>query len=94
MRRGARKMSQKYFAGRDLSAASRTKEIARDVDLLMIKYGDEADVIAARRADRSFRTGDETAGHRWAQIFLILAGRHLSAYEQFENTQAVSAARI
>ncbi len=82
-------MSQKHLAGRDLSAASTAKEIARDADLLMIERGDEADIIAAHRADHAFRTGDEAAGRRWAEIFRILAARHLSAYERFENARAV-----
>ncbi len=94
MRWGARKMIQDYFAKPGLSAASATKEIARAADLLMIEHGDEADLIAARRADHFFTIGDQSAGRRWAEIFRVLAARHLSACERFENARAVSASRF
>jgi hypothetical protein len=73
--------------------ASPSKEIARDAGLLIIEHGNEADLIAARRADGFFRVGDQAAGRRWAEIFLFLAASHLSACERIENPRAVSAAR-
>src|SRR5689334_25404435 len=90
---GGRKMSQECFTGLGVFGASPSKEIARDAGHLIIEHGNDADLIAARRADGFFRVGDEAAGRRWAEIFLFLAARHLSACERIENPRAVSAAR-
>ena len=53
-------------------------QLSRDVDQLLMEYGEDADKVAARRADALFRDGDITAGARWLKIFRKIAMAHRS----------------
>lgn len=59
--------------------------LSRDIERLFTGYGDQADFVAARIADACFTAGDKAAGYRWAEIFLIIAERHLDACERWES---------
>ena len=50
--------------------------LSRDADRLMTEHGDDADHVAARRADSLFRNGDLTGGARWLKIFRRIAMAH------------------
>jgi hypothetical protein len=43
---------------------------------LVSEHGEEADDIAARRADALFRNGDTLGGARWLKIFRRIAMAH------------------
>jgi hypothetical protein len=62
------KFNRQWEAGSDLSG-----DIARIVRL----HGEDADIVAAKRADLLFRTGDTIQGTRWAKIFRTIAATHL-----------------
>ncbi len=53
--------------------SSPTTELIREAERLLGEHGEQADLVAARMADRSFSTGDRAAGFRWSKIFVILA---------------------
>ena len=60
-------------------------ELSCDAERLFTRYRDEADFVAARLADACFTAGDKAAGRRWAEIFLIIAARHLETCERRER---------
>jgi hypothetical protein len=51
-------------------------QLTRDADQLISEHGDQADNVAARRADASFRDGDLMGGARWLKIFRRIALAH------------------
>jgi hypothetical protein len=51
--------------------------IAEEIERLVKKHGDDADTVAARRADELFCKGDAAGGKRWLAIFRKLAMSHL-----------------
>jgi hypothetical protein len=53
-------------------------EISQAAKLLVDRHGDEADTVAARRADALFREGNATEGVLWLQIFRKVAMSYLS----------------
>ena len=61
--------------GRDHSGQDEY-QLARDADQLIIEHGEEADNVAARRADTLFRDGDLLGGVRWLKIFRRIAMAH------------------
>lgn len=67
------------------------KDLAREAQRLVAQHRDEADIVAARLADACFISGDKNAGRRWAEIFLILSSRHLTACECHEYACATAA---
>ena len=52
-------------------------DLSRDADLLINEHGDDADVVAAHRADSLFRRGDTFGAERWSKIFRMIAASHL-----------------
>jgi len=50
--------------------------LSRDADRLMTEHGEEADYVAAHRADSLFRNGDIPGGARWLKIFRRIAMAH------------------
>jgi hypothetical protein len=67
------------------------KDLAREAQRLIAQHRDEAEIVAARLADACFINGDKTAGRRWAEVFLILSSRHLTACESHEHACATAA---
>jgi hypothetical protein len=61
--------------GRDHSALDEY-QLTRDADHLISEHGEEADNVAARRADSLFREGDLLGGVRWLKIFRRIAMAH------------------
>jgi len=61
--------------GRDYSAQD-DYQLTRDADQLISEHGEEADKVAARRADTLFRDGDLMGGVRWLKIFRRIALAH------------------
>ena len=51
-------------------------QVSTDADRLLTEHGEEADHVAARRADSLFREGDTTGGTRWLKIFRCIAMTH------------------
>ena len=51
-------------------------QLTRDADQLISEHGEDADNVAARRADSLFRDGDLTGGVRWLKIFRRIAMAH------------------
>jgi hypothetical protein len=51
--------------------------IASEIDLLVKERGDNADIVAAQKADVLFRSGDVLGGRRWLTIFRRLAMSNL-----------------
>jgi hypothetical protein len=43
------------------------------VEQLLKKYGDDADIVAVQRADLHFARGDTVGGARWLKIFRAIA---------------------
>lgn len=56
-------------AKRAASTSGNSKAAKRLVD----KHGEDADAVAARRADALFRQGDVSEGNRWLEIFRSIA---------------------
>jgi len=54
-------------------------EITRAAKLLVDQHGNDADIVAAQRADALFCEGKTTEGARWLEIFRRLAMLSLSA---------------
>jgi hypothetical protein len=54
-------------------APANEDSIAREIDLLVKEHGHDADIVAAKRADALFRSGDVLGGRRWLTIFRRLA---------------------
>jgi len=52
--------------------------LLRDVDQLLVEYGEGADSVAAFRADALFREGNMSSGARWLKIFRKIAMAHRS----------------
>jgi hypothetical protein len=50
--------------------------MVREAQSLLNEHGEEADVVAARRADAHFRSGDAVAGTRWLKVFRRIALAH------------------
>ena len=48
-------------------------ELSRDADRLLTEHGEDADHVAARRADSLFRDGDMIGGARWLKVFRQIA---------------------
>jgi len=66
-------------------AAARSKDHIQDeteisiaAKLLVDQHGNNADIVAARRADALFRDGNTTEGARWLKIFHRIATSYLS----------------
>jgi hypothetical protein len=51
-------------------------QVSRDADRLMTEHGEDADHVAARKADALFRDGDTLGGTRWLKIFRRIATAH------------------
>lgn len=51
-------------------------QLSRDADRLVTEHADDADHVAARRADILFRDGDMLGGTRWMKIFRRIAFAH------------------
>ena len=51
-------------------------KLLRDADQLVTEHGQEADHVAAHRADSLFRDGDLAGGSRWLKIFRKIAMAH------------------
>jgi hypothetical protein len=62
-------------AGRDDSGHDE-HHLTRDADRLMNEHGEDAEQVAARRADSLFRDGDTLGGTRWLKIFRRIATAH------------------
>jgi len=63
------------IAGRD-DTGHDDYELSRDADRLLTEHGEDADQVAARRADSLFRDGDMLAGTRWLKVFRRIALAH------------------
>ena len=50
--------------------------LSRDADRLLTEHGEDADHIAARRADALLREGDVAGGARWLKVFRRIAMAH------------------
>ena len=61
--------------GRDYSVQDEY-QLTRDADQLISDHGEDADNVAARRADSLFRDGDLSGGVRWLKIFRRIAMVH------------------
>jgi hypothetical protein len=59
-------------AGRSKIAPDQA-EIWKAAKLLMEQHGDDADVVAARRADTLLRNGQLAEGKRWLDVFQQIA---------------------
>lgn len=62
-------------AGRDDGACDE-HQVSRDADRLVTEHGEDADHVAAKRADSHFRDGDMLGGARWLKIFRRIAMAH------------------
>lgn len=51
-------------------------QLLKDADRLLTEHGEEADHVAAHRADSLFRNGDIPGGARWLKIFRRIAMAH------------------
>jgi len=51
-------------------------QLLKDADRLLTEHGEEADHVAAHRADSLFRDGDMHGGTRWLKIFRRIAMAH------------------
>ena len=51
-------------------------QLLKDADRLLTEHGEEADHVAAHRADSLFRNGDTHGGTRWLKIFRRIAMAH------------------
>lgn len=63
------------IAGRDETGPD-DYQLSRDADLLLTEHGEDADQVAARRADSLFRDGDMLGGTRWLKVFRRIAMGH------------------
>ena len=52
-------------------------DLSGEIAQIVRQHGEEADIVAAKRADLSFRTGDTIEGARWVTIFRTIAASHL-----------------
>jgi hypothetical protein len=52
-------------------------DLSKDVAQIVRQHGEDADIVAAKRADLLFSTGDAIEGTRWAKIFRAIAATHL-----------------
>jgi hypothetical protein len=62
-------------AGREDSGQDE-HQLSRDADRLVTEHGEDADHVAAKRADSLFRDGDAVGGTRWLKIFRRIATAH------------------
>ena len=53
--------------------AQTESEISKRARSLITQHGDEADIIAARRADRLFRAGKAAEATQWLNVFRSIA---------------------
>jgi hypothetical protein len=53
-------------------------DLSGDIARIVRLHGEDADIVAAKRADLLFRTGDTAEGTRWAKIFRTIAASHLA----------------
>jgi len=63
--------------GYSRAIARHTKDLVKQADQLVSEHGDDADIIAAKRADSFFCAGNAAVGTRWLNIFRIIAHSHL-----------------
>jgi hypothetical protein len=54
-------------------------QLSREAEQLISEHGEEADNVAAQRADSLFRDGDMLGGTRWLKIFRRIALAHRRA---------------
>ena len=83
-------MSEAFAADCGVSTLPEVRQLLRGAERLVTQYGDKADLVAAQLADACFTAGDESAGHRWAKIFLILATSHAPNLGQPEITAGLN----
>jgi hypothetical protein len=51
-------------------------QVSTDAEQLVTEHGEDADHVAAKRADSHFRDGDMLGGTRWLKIFRRIAMAH------------------
>ncbi len=51
--------------------------LSNDAALLLNEHAEDADVVAASRADALYRRGDAVGGARWLKIFRAIATWHV-----------------
>jgi hypothetical protein len=69
-------MSYAHDSAGRVDGESEDLHLSRDADQIMTEHGNEADHVAAHRADSLFRDGDIVAGARWLKIFRRIALAH------------------
>ena len=56
--------------------------VDEEIERLVKKHGDNADIVAAHNADELFRKGDVLGGRRWLAIFRKLAMANLDEEDE------------
>ena len=52
-------------------------DLSSEIAQIVRQHGEQADIVAAQRADLLFRTGNTIEGTRWVKIFRTIAASHL-----------------
>jgi hypothetical protein len=65
------------IGGCSSDATDHTNDLLKDANLLVSEHGEDADIVAAQRADSFFCVGDAISGTRWLNIFRFIARSHL-----------------
>jgi hypothetical protein len=65
-------------------------DLSGDIAQIVRVHGEDADIVAAKRADLMFRTGDAVQGTRWAKIFRTIAAAHLGRSQRATATHRAS----
>ena len=52
-------------------------DVSNDVARTFREHGEDADIVAAKKADACFRAGDAIEGARWMKIFRTIAASHV-----------------
>jgi hypothetical protein len=52
-------------------------EVAAEAKLLLDKHGQQAESVAAHRADAAFQCGDSVRGNWWLKVFRRIAFSHV-----------------
>lgn len=65
------------IGGCSSDATDDTNDLLKDVYLLVSEHGEDADIVAAQRADSFFYAGDAISGTRWLNIFRMIARSYL-----------------
>ena len=70
-------MSHEFAAvGHGKHAGSAESDIANMIESILAQYKDEADIVAAKRADYLFRAGNVTEATQWLNVFRAIAMSH------------------